>query len=165
MFETSLKEVKPNVFQIQAAHGQLTYKHLVASELGDPDDYLPNCLQDSIVELSMIESNRAGTATELLNAFLELEDVRTAKLIYLDCCPLFIMTDSELERSDTKAEARVLQRLHNLYARFGFQSISADGYRRMWRIQDKGIGAEVFNAAYPYDEDNDIHPLLLKHRF
>lgn len=162
MLDTSIKQLKPNVFQIQTTHGQLTYTHLVASELGEPDDYLPDCLQSGIVELTMIESSKSGTAKQLLNIFLEREDVKAAKLIYLDCCPLFCMSDEELKRRDSKAEGRVMQRLYNLYAQFGFVSIRSDGYKRMWRLQDQSIGSNMFTEAYPYDEESDIHPLLLR---
>lgn len=113
------------------------------------DRYISDFYSGSVVELSMIESATPGGGSHLMRQFLKSELAQSAKLIFLDCCPLFMDKDEQI----------ALQFLHDFYKKFGFVSTSNDGNRRMWLIKslpltlDQCFGGEI-------DESNDLHILL-----
>lgn len=127
---------------------EFDYKSDLNDEEGD-EAYLPSFFDGSVIELKMIEAARKGGGQKLMEAFLASPEVAQAKLIFLDCSPLF----------QTGDEAQTMQKLHDFYARFGFVGKSTNGYSRMWRIQALPATAkECFSQGF--DGDNDFHAVL-----
>jgi len=52
--------------------------------------YLPGYYQNCVVELSFIKSNGNMGGHQLMKAFLNHEIVQSAKLVFLDCSPLYM---------------------------------------------------------------------------
>lgn len=100
--------------------------------------------------MQYIESSQKGGGHKLMQQFLALPEVQAAKLIFLDCSPLY----------QNDKEPIVMQRLHDFYAQYGFISKSNDGYSRLWLFQELPA---CFNNCFSngYDEENDLHSVLM----
>ena len=129
-----------------SSHGvvEFDWKHDLNQEEGV--GYLPALFNGVVMELKVINASRNGYGHRLMSEFLDLDVVRTAKAVFLDCSPLF-MTGNEIS---------IMKGLHDFYAAHGFVGKTNNGYSRMWRIQDS---TNILNDLQ-IDRSNDLHPVL-----
>ncbi len=129
---------------------EFDFKHDLNAEESD-EAYLPEYYKDRVMELKMVRSARPGGGGHLMRQFLGAPEVKSAGLIFLDCCPLFM---------DGK-EDKTLQRLHDFYAQFGFSGVSSDGNSRLWRVQALPVSVKQCFAG-GFRPQNDLHRVLLR---
>lgn len=135
--------------QIENEYGRLSFDYKTDLNDEEGSDYLPACYKDAVVELKMVEAYKRGGGHHLMKAFLNHTKVKAAKLIFLDCSPLF---------SDSP-EKIVMKKLHDFYGKYGFIGRSDDGYSRMWRIQWLPENERsIFTLGY--NNQNDLHPVI-----
>lgn len=136
--------------RIETVDGVIEFapKHDLNAEESDPA-YLPRFYDGHVVELRFLESRRPGGGRRMLEAFLTSPEATGARAIFLDCSPLFM---------DGK-EVEVMQRLHDLYHRYGFKGKTATGYSRMWRFN---VVPESVLSCFEsgFNAENDLHSLL-----
>ena len=137
--------------RLENESGYIEYDFKTDLNEEEGERYLPAFYQGSVIELKMIEASQKGGGRHLMTAFFELATIRKAKLVFLDCCPLFM--DGQ--------ETEIMQRLHDFYTNFGFTGRSGNGYSRLWRIQ---VLPDSLDACFTngYDKENDLHPVLLR---
>lgn len=124
-------------------------KHDLNAEEGD--DYLPKYYQGRVMELCMIKSRVKGGGHRLMQTFLNHAQTKSAKVIFLDCSPLYMEGNEML----------IMARLHDFYAQYGFVGKTNNGYSRMWRFQALPISMKD-GVDFNYNKDNDFHPVLVK---
>lgn len=112
-------------------------------------EYLPPYYDTKVLELKMIRSAGRGCGFHLMSLFLQDAKRIGARLIFLDCSPLYI----------DLPEVEAMKMLHKFYSEFGFTSKTHNGYSRMWLVLSKPEDtSQLFERGYR--NDNDLHPVL-----